>query len=376
MNDHWTYDPDAWHPAVAGIAAGAVAAIVAGVLSAILRSPDEIVANSLTVVLTSLALGLVAGLLWRRLRASSRAMLAFGIAMAAGWFVAMLAVTIVDQVVLSNLIPYAAPLAAVIFISLGFLIPVFARVTVSPWLAAVPVVIALAIGIGLFGRGNVASGELSLDDLDPVTTTTADTAVTTTTGAAGGDSTSTTVTGTTAPGELSGTVSIPGDLADTYTVASGRATYSVEERLRGLATVGVGETTVISGTIAPAGTFEFTIDLQSFESDQANRDSRVRGWFSEFPQGTFAGSEFTLPSSATVGEVVAFPVTGEMTVNGITLPATWDVEARVEVDGSLSVTGETFIVLSDYDIPVVTGGLIEMEDGATLEVLFSAAPAP
>lgn len=372
MNDQWTYDPDAWHPAVAGIAAGAVAAIVAGVLSAILRSPDEIVANSLTVVLTSLTLGLVAGLLWRRLRASSRAMVAFGIAMAAGWFVSMIAVTIVDQAVLSNLIPYAAPLAAVIFISLGFLTPVFARVTASMWLAAIPVVIALAIGIGLFGRGNVASGELSLDDLDPVTTTSA---ATTTTGDAGDGSTSTTVTATTtAP--LSGSLSIPEDLADTYTVASGRATYSVEETLRGLATVGVGETTDISGTITPAGSFEFTIDLQSFESDQSNRDSRVRGWFRQFPEGTFAGSDFALPASATVGEIVAFPVTGEMTVNGITQPATWDVEARIEADGTISVTGETFIVLSEYNVPVVTGGLVEMEDGATLEVLFSATPTP
>lgn len=372
MTDQWTYDPDAWHPAIAGIVAGAVAAIVAGVLSAILRSPDEIVANSLTVVLTSLALGIVAGLLWRRLRASSRAVLAFGIAMAAGWFVAMLAVTIVDRAVLSNLIPYAAPLAAVIFITLGFLTPVFARSTAPVWVAAIPVVVALAIGVGLFGRGNVASGELSLDDLDPVTTTTGADPTTT----VGGGSTSTTPTSTTTAPELSGTLSIPDDLEASYTVVSGRATYSVEESLRGLATVGVGETSEISGAITPSGSFEFTIDLQSFESDQSNRDSRVRGWFSEFPEGTFAGSEFALPPSATVGEVVAFPVTGEMTVNGITLPATWDVEARVEVDGSLSVTGETFIVLSDYDIPVVTGSLVEMEDGATLEVLFSATPDP
>lgn len=371
----YTYDPDAWHPAVAGLVAGAAGAIVAGILSAILRSPDEVVANSLTVVLTSLALGLVAGLLWRRLRASDNATTAFGIAMAAGWFVSMIAVTIVDQTLLSNLIAYAAPLAAIIFISLGFLTPLFARVTAPLWVALVPVVVALALGIGLFGRGNVASGELTLDDVEPVTTTTA--APTTTSADDGsGSTTSTTIAPTTTVGEpLSGSLSIPDDLAAEYVIAGGRATYSVEERLQGLATVGVGETTVISGTIEPAGPFSFTIDLQSFESDQSRRDGRVRDWFREHPEGTFSGSTFPLPETAEVGEIVTFQVTGDMTVNDITLPATWDVEARIEPDGSLSVTGETFIVLSDFDIPVQTGGFVDMDDGATIEVAFSAVPA-
>lgn len=375
MTDTYTYDPNAWHPAIAGVVAGAVAAIVAGILSVVLRSPDEIVANSLTVVLSSLVLGLIAGLLWRRLRASSSAPTAFGIAMAGGWFVAMLAVTIIDQTLLSNLIAYAAPIAAIIFITLGFLTPLFARVTSPVWVAAIPVVIALAFGIGFFGRGNVASGELTLDDLEPVTTSsTATTAEPETASTTPGETSETTeaTTTTTEVTEISGTVAIPGDLAESYEIAGGRATYSVEERLQGLATVGVGETATIGGTIEPAGGFTFTIDLQSFESDQNRRDSRVAEWFEEFPVGTFSGSEFPLPASAEVGEIVSFEVAGDMTINDITMPGTWAVDARIESDGSLSVTGETFIVLSDFDIPVLTGGFVEMEDGATIEVVFSA----
>lgn len=361
----YTYDPDAWHPAIAGLVAGAIAAIVAGGLSVVLRSPDEVIANSLTVVVTSLVLGLVGGLLWRRLRAGARATLAFGVTMAAGWFVAMLAVTIVDQTVLSNLIAYAAPLAAIIFITLAFLTPLLAGVTAPVWIAFVPVAIALAMGIGLFGRGNVASGELTLDDLDSATTTTTTIGSSETTG-------TTAPTTTTAP--LVGSISIPDDLAPNYTIIGGLATYSVEERLQGLATQGVGTTDAVSGTVAPTGPFTFTIDLQSFESEQSRRDSRVAGWFAEFPEGTFSGDSFPLPPTATVGESVTFDVAGDMTVNAITLPVTWDVEARVEPDGTLSVTGETFIVLSDFDVPVLTGGFVEMEDGATLEVVFSAAP--
>ena len=273
--------------------------------------------------------------------------------MAGGWFVAMLAVTIVDQTTLSNLVPYAAPLAAIIFITLGFLTPLLSGVTSSMWLAAIPVAIALALGIGLFGRGNVASGELGLDDL-PVASTT------TTVAAATG---STEATTTTVPA-VEGALSIPEDLAPSYTVSTGLATYSVEETLRGLATVAVGTTESISGSIIPAGPFSFTIDLQSFVSDQSQRDGRVRGWFAEHPEGVFSGDEFGLPPEAAVGEVVAFDVTGDMTINDITMPVTWSIEARIEEDATLSITGETFIVLSDFEVPVFTGGFVEMEDGA------------
>lgn len=366
MTNSYTYNPDAWHPAVAGVVAGAIAAIVAGVLSAILRSPDEIVANSLSVVIASLVLGLVAGLLWRRLRATSNARVVFGWTMAGGFIAAMFGIAVVDQTTLSNLIPYATPIAALIFITLGFLTPLLAGATAPVWIAAIPVVVALGIGVGLFGRGNVASGELTLDDLEtsPTSTTSASTLTT-----SPDESTPTSTTSA-----VSGVLTIPDDLADTYTVTSGVATYSVEEQLQGLAAQGVGTTESISGSFSPTGTFEFTLDLQSFTSDQSRRDGRVRGWFAEFPTGMFSGSTSTLPSTATVGEVVTFDVAGDMTVNGISQPVSWDVEARVETDGTLSVTGETFIVLTDFAVPIVTEGFVQMEDGATLEILFSASP--
>jgi polyisoprenoid-binding protein YceI len=376
VTDTHTYDPDAWHPAVAGLVAGAIAAIVAGILSAILRSPDEVVANSLSVALTSLALGVVAGALWRRIRLADNAKRLFGWSMAGGWFVSMLAVTIVDQTVLSNLVAYAAPIAAIIFITLGFLVPILSTVTAPRWIALVAVLAAIVVGVGLFGRGNVASGELSLDDLETATTSVTSASVTTTSlGGEPGDTSTSTTTATTTVPPITGTLAIPEDLAASYTIVTGLATYSVEERLQGLSTQGVGTTDQIAGTVSPTGAFTFTIDLQSFTSDQSRRDSRVVGWFAEFPEGTFSGSSFALPESAEVGEVVAFDLEGDMTVNGITEPVTWAIEARLEADGSISVAGETFIVLSEFDVPVVTGGFVEMEDGATIEVVFSAVPS-
>lgn len=159
----YTYDPDTWHPMLAGAVAGSIAGIMAGLISLLLASPDEIVANSLTVVATSIVLGLVAGGLWRRLRASNNAPKVFAWSMVGGFFFAMMAIALIDLTVLSSLIPYATPLAALIFITLGFFVPLLSRVTAPTWTAVIPIVIALAIGVGMFGRGNTASEELSLN---------------------------------------------------------------------------------------------------------------------------------------------------------------------------------------------------------------------
>lgn len=367
MSSDYTYNPDAWHPVVAGVVAGAIAAIVAGVLAALLRSPDEIIANSLTVVVGALVLGGISGMLWRRIRLSYNPIRTFGFTMAGGYFVAMLAVTIVDQTVLSNLIAYAVPLGAVIFITLGFLTPLLAGVTAPVWVAVIPVVIALAIGVGLFGRGNVASGELSLDSVS-TTLASSTTATEAPSSDPGTDVSSETTTTVNADADASG-------LSGTYTLNSGIATYSVEELLQGLATQGVGSTESITGTVEPGSGFAFEIDLLSFVSDQNRRDGKVREWFAANPVGTFTGSSFDLPETATVGEIVALTIEGDMTVNQITQPVTWDVEARLEESGSITVTGETFIVISEFDIPVISGGFVEMQDGATIEVAFVADPS-
>lgn len=164
MSYSYTYDPDTWHPVLAGAVAGSLAAIMAGLLSLLLRSPDETVANSLTVVLTSIVLGLVAGGLWRRLRASNEAPRAFAWSMAGGFLIAMMAISLINFTVMASLIPYATPLAALIFITLGFFVPLLSTVTAPPWTAVIPIVLALGIGIGMLGRGNSVPSEVSFID--------------------------------------------------------------------------------------------------------------------------------------------------------------------------------------------------------------------
>ena len=344
MSYSYTYDPDAWHPVLAGAVAGSIAAIMAGLISLLLRSPDEVVANSLTVVLTSIALGLVAGGLWRRLRVSKNAPRTFAWSMAGGFLIAMMAIALIDITVLSSLIPYATPLAALIFITLGFFVPLLSKVTAPKWVAAVPIVLALAVGVGMFGRGNTASGELSIDDIGT------------------GDQ------------ALGSSITLADDLADGYTVTTATATYTVDELLRGLEAQAVGTTESVTGSLTPGGPFTFQIDVTSFSSDQSRRDAKVRDWFRASPTAQFAGAEFDLPETAEVGETVTMSIPGTITINETTTDIVWEVEARLETDASLSIQGETDIVLSDYGVPIVTGGIIEMSDAAHLEVLLSLTP--
>jgi hypothetical protein len=145
----YTYDPTTWNPILAGVVAGAIGAIVAAVLSIALESPNERYANSLSVVIISLVLGAVSGELWRRLRATSNGLRTFGWTTAGGFVAVLAAIVIADRSIAAELSPYAVPVAAVIFITLGFLTPLLDGVRAPVWLAALPVLIALGLGAGL-----------------------------------------------------------------------------------------------------------------------------------------------------------------------------------------------------------------------------------
>lgn len=146
---NYTYDPDTLDPVLSGLAAGGVAALFAAAVAIPLKSPDEVLANSVSITVVSLLIGLATGALWRRLRATSRATTSYWIAVGSAWFIAMIAVTIIDQAVVRDLVPYATPVATVIFLTVGLLTPPFSQLHVPAWTAAIPVVAAAALGLGL-----------------------------------------------------------------------------------------------------------------------------------------------------------------------------------------------------------------------------------
>jgi hypothetical protein len=360
MSDDYAYHPRALNPILAGLAAGSVGAIAASLIALPIHSPDELVANSLTITIAALIIGALSGLLWRRIRASANAMRTFALAMVGAFVVTMMAAAIIDQTALDRFIPYAGAVALVIFLSVGLLTPVFSRAVVPTWVAFIPVVLALVIGFGLFGRGTSTSGDLSLDDLETTTTLAADS------GEASVESSTTTVAADAADGS-DGESSADG----VYVVGEGVASYTVPETLRGLQVDAVGISETLTGSVSTDGSFEFELDLTTFVSDQSRRDSRVVQMFSTDPLAVFSSDDFVWPDGPD-GTPITFDVTGRMTINSTERDLTWKVEARQDGD-TISVTGETDITLTEFGVePPSIAGVVDVEDEAHLEVLFQA----
>lgn len=64
-----------------------------------------------------------------------------------GFAASMAAVVLGDRLILDNLITYAAPLGAIIFATLWILVPRLSESTLPLWAAAIPIVLALVLGV-------------------------------------------------------------------------------------------------------------------------------------------------------------------------------------------------------------------------------------
>jgi polyisoprenoid-binding protein YceI len=370
MSSEYEYDPRTLNPVLSGLAAGAVGAIAGSLVSLSITTPDEIVANTLSLSILAMLIGLATGELWRRVRATSNGLRTFYLTTSAAFVLTLILLVSIDRFALQNLLPYAVPVAGIVFLSVGLLTPAFSRAVVSSWIVVIPVVLALAVGIGLLGRGKTTSGELSLEDVGEPTVT-----ASVKSGGSGGASPADTGTsGVDAPDVVNSVdaVAIPGDLAAEYTVTEGVATYTVPETLRGLEAEAVGRTESVTGTIEPSGSLEVTVDLLSLQSDQPRRDGRVREMFAVSPEAIFTTDTLALPSEVQVNQVVPLTVDGSLTINEVTREVTWAAEARV-VEDAIEVAGEIDIVLTDYGVtPPTIGGIVEVEDAAHLEIVIRA----
>ena len=150
-------------PVRGALLAGAIAAVVAALVSLPLHSPHDALLNSASVTWGVLLLALVSGLAWRRLSHAPNAVRSFALLMAVGFFI-WVGVAFAIGTMLTRMVPFSVPLAAIGFGGIAVLTPLFARVPLaSRWpVVVVTLVVAAAVGIGFAGQGDQESGRLEL----------------------------------------------------------------------------------------------------------------------------------------------------------------------------------------------------------------------
>ncbi len=152
--------------------------------------------------------------------------------------------------------------------------------------------------------------------------------------------------------------------------------FRVEEVLNSIGSnTAVGRTPDVSGTIAIEGTTlksaEILADFTSVISDESRRDDQIRSALntSTHPNATFVLTEsIELGDGAGAGELVSTTATGELTINGVTNNATFELEAQL-IDGVILVTGTSDIVFAAYNVEVPSSQtVLSVEDFGIVEL--------
>ncbi|MBK8797930.1 MAG: YceI family protein [Anaerolineales bacterium] len=123
----------------------------------------------------------------------------------------------------------------------------------------------------------------------------------------------------------------------------------------------VGSTQEIEGQLqlnlddlsAPLGENTFTVKMNTFTTDQNNRDKWIREngpRFNDYPLATFTATSVEgAPAAYTEGDEVSFQLVGDLTIREITQPATFDVTASLSGD-TLNGVATTRLKMSDFGI--------------------------
>jgi polyisoprenoid-binding protein YceI len=166
------------------------------------------------------------------------------------------------------------------------------------------------------------------------------------------------------------------------------ASYTVQEQFlnRDLPTTAVGTTNAVEGQFQftaddqPSGQVtKITVDLRTLTSDSTMRDNRIRSQWLE--SDTYPFAEFVstgaqnLPASYTAGQEVSFTLLGNLTIHGITRPATFDVTGTLE-GNTVKGTATTTLKMTDFGFePPSVAGILTVEDNVTVALNFSAVEA-
>jgi hypothetical protein len=123
------------------------------------------------------------------------------------------------------------------------------------------------------------------------------------------------------------------------------------------------------------------VDLRTLNSGAADRDAHVRTDTLEtdkYPFASFvASSAQALPDAYNSGKQVSFPLTGDLTIHGLTRPATFNVTGQLSPN-VLTGSASANIRLPEFGMkPPQTTAVVKItvSDDILLKINFTAAPA-
>jgi len=158
---------------------------------------------------------------------------------------------------------------------------------------------------------------------------------------------------------------VAADGSTLYAVESGasEATFTIDEVLNGSPKTVVGTTDQVSGqvTFDPSDPSSLQIgtilvDARTLQTDDSSRTRVLNNQILSTDQYEYISLTPTsisgLPDSVSVGQPFTFQITGDLTIRDTTQPATFDVTATLNQDGSLTGTATSTIQYADWGVSI------------------------
>jgi len=175
-----------------------------------------------------------------------------------------------------------------------------------------------------------------------------------------------------APGAVAPTPDVAA-LDGTWQIAAdSSAGYRVEEVLNGADVTVAGTTDQVTGAVVITGgdlaDADVTVDVASITTDSSRRDGYFRDDVMDVANNPTA--VFSVTGTADLPELtgtpVTVPVTGELTLAGVTRPVQTEISAVRTADG-VDVSGTVPVAFGDYGIEAPDLGFVRVDDQGQVE---------
>lgn len=131
----------------------------------------------------------------------------------------------------------------------------------------------------------------------------------------------------------------------------------------------------MSNLSAPLGASHFQVDLSTLTSDQSLRDRWLRSssFIASAPTAEFTATGVEgAPTGYTEGEEVGFKLNGDLTVNNVTQPVTFDVTAKL-AGNTITGTATAQLTMTDFGVePPNFIDTLTVQDDFQIVVAFTA----